>query len=78
VRYLDAQPSRRIGGAVAALAGLLYDPRARRDALDLLLPRAGDQERAWSEAAAGHSPQGGELLAIARNAGRTPIAGGVS
>jgi glutamate--cysteine ligase len=78
VRYLDAQPPHRIGAAVAALAGLLYDPRARRDALDLLLPRAADQERAWSEAAAGHSPQGGELLAIARDAGRTSIAGGVS
>lgn len=78
VRYLDAQPPERIGDAVAAIAGLLYDTRARRDALDLLLPRAGDQERAWSEAAAGWSPQCDELLSIVRSACRVPITGGVS
>jgi hypothetical protein len=44
---------------------LLYDPRARRDALDLLLPRAGDQARAWDEAAVGRSPQASDLLEIA-------------
>jgi glutamate--cysteine ligase len=78
VRYLDAQPPHRIRAAVAAVAGLLYDPRARRDALDLLLPRASDQEQAWSEAAAGHSPQCEELLSIVRSAGRALIPGGVS
>jgi glutamate--cysteine ligase len=72
VRYLDAQPPHRIGAAVAAVAGLLYDRRARRDALDLLLPRAGDQQRAWAEAAAGCSPESAELLSIARTA---PVAG---
>ena len=40
VRYLDAQPPRRVGEAVATVAALLYDARARHDALDLLLPRA--------------------------------------
>jgi glutamate--cysteine ligase len=68
VRYLDAQPPRRIGEALATVAALLYDTRARHDALDLLLPRAGDQRRAWSEAAAGFSPEAGALLSIAHTA----------
>ena len=76
VRYLDAQPAHRIGAAVAVVAGLLYDRRARREALDLLLPRAGDQRRAWTEAAAGHSPEGAELLSIIRTA--LPVLDGVS
>jgi len=78
VRYLDAQPPRRIGEAVATVAALLYDTRARHDALDLLLPRAGDQRRAWTEAAAGFSPQAGALLSIAgaaRHAGALVLAG---
>jgi len=65
VRYLDAQPPWRIAEAVAVVASLLYDDRARRDALDLLLPRAQDQYRAWTEAATGYSPEAGALLAIA-------------
>jgi len=68
VRYLDAQPPHRIGAAVRAVHTLLCDPRARRDALDLLLPRTADQDRAWGEAAAGHCPQATELLAIADTA----------
>jgi glutamate--cysteine ligase len=82
VRYLDAQPYERIGEAIATVAGLLYDRRARRDALDLLLPRASDHERAWSEAAAGYSPESDALLAIAQTARPAArgalIAGGVS
>jgi glutamate--cysteine ligase len=78
VRYLDAQPYERIGEAVGTVATLLYDRRARRDALDLLLPRASDHERAWSEAAAGHSPDGDALLSIVRATRRTSVAGGVS
>jgi glutamate--cysteine ligase len=66
IRYLDAQPLSRIGDAVAAVAGLLYDTRARHDALDLLLPRASDQQRAWAEVAAGHCPQRADLLSIVR------------
>lgn len=66
MRYLDAQPLRRIGEAIATVAALLYDPRARHEALDLLLPRAGDQQRAWTEAAAGFSPEADALLSIAR------------
>jgi glutamate--cysteine ligase len=66
VRYLDAQPFWRIGEAVTTVAALLYDPQARRDALDLLLPRAGDQQRAWTEASTGFSPEAGALLSIAR------------
>jgi glutamate--cysteine ligase len=68
VRYLDAQPPWRIAEAVGVVASLLYDDRARRDALDLLLPRAQDQHRAWTEAATGYSPEAEVLLAIARAA----------
>jgi len=68
VRYLDAQPPWRIPEAVRTVASLLYDDQARHDALDLLLPRAQDQHRAWTEAAAGHSPEAEALLAIARSA----------
>jgi glutamate--cysteine ligase len=70
VRYLDSQPLWRIREAVGTVAALLYDDRARHDALDLLLPRAQDQRRAWSEAATGYSPETEALLAIARLAGR--------
>lgn len=65
VRYLDAQPPWRIGEAITAVTKLLYDTKARRDALDLLLPRAADQDRAWREAAAGFSPEAQDLLSIA-------------
>lgn len=71
VRYLDAQPPERIGEAVATVATLLYDPRARRDALDLLLPRADDQARAWQEAAHGASPESAAVMSIAGGARRT-------
>jgi glutamate--cysteine ligase len=68
VRYLDAQPPSRIQEAVTVVASLLYDDRARHDALDLLLPRAHDQHRAWAEAATGYSPEAEALLAVARAA----------
>ena len=68
VRYLDAQPLERIGAAISTLAVLLYDERCRRDALELLLPRLDDQDRAWSEAAAGFSPEGADLLSILASA----------
>lgn len=68
VRYLDAQPPERMAEAIATVTTLLYDTRARRAALDLLLPRAADQDRAWAEAAAGFSPQSAELLSIVRPA----------
>jgi glutamate--cysteine ligase len=68
VRYLDAQPLHRVGEAVATVAALLYDRRARREALDLLLPRAGDCDEAWSEAAAGRAPEADALLCIAGGA----------
>jgi gamma-glutamylcysteine synthetase len=68
VRYLDAQPFWRIGEAVTTVTALLYDTQARRNALDLLLPRAGDQQRAWTEATTGFSPEAGALLSIARAA----------
>lgn len=73
VRYLDAQPPWRISEAIHTVATLLYDDRARHDALDLLLPRAQDQHRAWTEAATGCSPEAEALLAIARSA-RQPAA----
>jgi glutamate--cysteine ligase len=65
VRYLDAQPLWRIREAVGVVASLLYHDRARHEALDLLLPRAQDQHRAWTEAAAGFSPEAEALLDIA-------------
>ena len=68
VRYLDAQPPWRVREAVGVVASLLCDDRARHEALDLLLPRAQDQHRAWNETAAGYSPEAGALLAIARAA----------
>jgi glutamate--cysteine ligase len=68
VRYLDAQPAWRIPEAIGLVASLLYDDRARHDALDLLLPRAQDQYCAWAEAATGHSPEAEALLAIAHAA----------
>ena len=49
---------------------------ARHDALDLLLPRAQDQHRAWAEAAAGYSPEAEALLAIARGARPAALASG--
>jgi glutamate--cysteine ligase len=64
LRYLDAQPLWRIGEAIRTVAGLLYDAPTRREALELLLPRADDQAQAWSEAANGFSPESGPLLAI--------------
>ncbi len=82
IRYLDAQPVSRIGAVIWTVTRLLYDPRARREALDLLLPRAGDQARAWSEAAVGFSPESEALLSIAdglRPARQSDlISGGVS
>jgi len=68
LRYLDAQPLERIGEVVATVATLLYSPQARRDALDLLLPRAGDLPHAWHEAAHGFSPDSAALLSIAGDA----------
>jgi glutamate--cysteine ligase len=68
VRYLDAQPPDRMATAITTVATLLYHPRARRDALDLLLPRIGDQDRAWAEAAAGYSPETEPLLSIVASA----------
>jgi glutamate--cysteine ligase len=68
VRYLDAQPVHRVGEAVRTVVVLLYDARARRDALDLLRPGLDDLDRAWREAAAGRAPDAPALLDIARAA----------
>jgi glutamate--cysteine ligase len=81
VRYLDAQPPDRLGEAVGAVATLLYDQRARREALDQLLPRAGDLWRAWQDAAHGYSPDSTALLTIVqsgRRAGGRLTGAGVS
>jgi glutamate--cysteine ligase len=75
VRYLDAQPAHRAGEAVSTVATLLGDERARRDALDLLRPRLGDLDRAWSEAALGRAPEADALLSIARDARSAPLVG---
>ena len=68
IRYLDAQPFERIGEAITTVETLLYDADVRRDALDLLLPRANDLPRAWDEAAAGWTPQSADLLSLVRPA----------
>jgi glutamate--cysteine ligase len=81
VRYLDAQPIERLGEVIGTVSRLLYDRRTRRDALDLLLPRADDQAQAWHEAAAGFSPQSADLIEIASpyvHSGVTSFSGGVS
>ena len=65
IRYLDAQPIDRIGDVVAVVSVLLTEARARRDALDLLLPKAGQLQADWTSAAAGESPDAAALLSIA-------------
>jgi glutamate--cysteine ligase len=81
VRYLDAQPRDRMAEAVATIATLLCDRRARSDALDLLLPRADGLWRSWHEAAHGASSEAAELLSIvgeARRAGGRLVGAGRS
>lgn len=75
VRYLDAQPLHRIPDAIAAVHTLLYDTDARRAALDMLLPRLGDESRLWAEAAEGRSADAADLLAIlGQHASRAAVA----
>jgi glutamate--cysteine ligase len=69
LRFLDAQPDERLGEAIRTITRLLYDSRARRHALDLLLPGAADLARAWDDAATGHSVHAADLLDIASEAG---------
>ncbi|MGH3716421.1 MAG: glutamate-cysteine ligase family protein [Micromonosporaceae bacterium] len=64
LRYLDAQPAERIGEAITTVSTLLLDDRVRREALELLLPVAGDLEGAWLAAADGWSPYTAPLLSI--------------
>lgn len=66
IRYLDAQPLARMDEAICTVETLLCDTRARRAALDVLMPRVGDLQQAWNEAAAGWSPQTADLLEIVR------------
>ena len=74
VRYLDTQPIACLGPAVGVLAALLYEPRARRDAFDLLLPRLPDLDTDWDAAAAGVIGQRDDLLDIARRGmARLPV-----
>jgi glutamate--cysteine ligase len=68
IRALDSLPVPRLGEAVRTVATLLYDDRARRDALDLLLPTLDGYEGAWERAAAGVSPVAADLLALAGQA----------
>ena len=64
VRYLDAQPVSRIGVVVETVRRLLLVPAVRRAALELLLPRLGDQLVRWHEAAEGRSEDASDLLQI--------------
>jgi len=64
VRYLDAQPRHRIGEVIGIVATLLQESTARREALELLRPRLGDEPRLWAEAAEGRSADAADLLAI--------------
>ncbi len=52
VRYLDAVPQRWRGVPICLLAALLYDPIARRDALEILQARTRGPAREWRIAAA--------------------------
>jgi glutamate--cysteine ligase len=71
LRYLDAQPVQRLGEVIGTVSRLLYDRRARRDALDLLLPLAGEMSHAWDQAAVGICAQTADLLEIASPSDRT-------
>lgn len=65
VRYVDAQPLDRIGTVLATLAGLVFDPVARHEALDLLLPSLGSMAVLWSAAALGEVAESSAVLDIA-------------
>ncbi len=74
VRYLDAQPVARLGLVVGVLAALLYEPCARGEAFDLLLPRVPHLDTDWGTATAGVSAQRDDLLDIARRGmARLPV-----
>lgn len=73
LRYLDAQPMARLADAVCVIAALMYEGRARREALDLLLPGAANLGAAWHAAANGESADAAALLQIADGGtGRLP------
>ncbi len=63
LRFLDAQPVHRIGDVVGAVAALMYDAGARREARALLEPVAGDLDSAWAWAASGGALHPNALLA---------------
>lgn len=65
VRYLDTQPLARLGHAVDTVATLLFEPQARRAALDLLLPRLDSLDDSWASAAIGQCAEVADVLAIA-------------
>ena len=73
IRALDSLPMPRLADAVRTVATLLYDERARRDALDLLLPTLDRYESAWEQAASGVSPIAADLLALARHAAGSAV-----
>jgi hypothetical protein len=50
---------------------LLYDRRARAEALELLLPGLKNLKTAWQQAALGHARDAEALVSIARASGRT-------
>jgi glutamate--cysteine ligase len=65
LRFLDAQPLDRLGRVVETVAALVYDPIARREALELLRGHLVDLDATWHAAAAGQSADIDDLLAIA-------------
>jgi glutamate--cysteine ligase len=65
VRYLDAQPETRVEVAVNTLAALMFDAKARRAALELLLPTIECLPQRWSAAARGDVAETADLLDIA-------------
>lgn len=65
IRYLDTQPTERAGYAISSVVALMYDERARRDALDLLSGRLDDLDADWEQSVKGISTTRGDLLEIA-------------
>ncbi len=64
IRYLDAQPVSAIPRILGLIWDLMYDRRARRQALGLLLPTLPDLWECWTEASWGRSMEAADLFKI--------------
>jgi glutamate--cysteine ligase len=64
LRFLDAQPLGRVAELLSTVSTLMFDARARRAALDLLLPGLGDLGSQWDLAARGQSRFADDLFGL--------------